>query len=226
MAAQRALFVHGVGQQEKTFADDTVRLYRLACQDRGHALHAVKTWWAPFADKIEQRFMDQVEGRGAAMGMLQELTAGTLGDADLYRTHPGVRKLCFDLLDMNVARFSGQPYTAFCHSLGCLIFTDWLRQRPEAPPVTLVTMGCNIGLFYMGRPFECPKQLKRQNSWVNLFQRRDMLGFPIAGTPGLEHVHDIKVQLGGLLAWTGLSHIEYWGDKRLWSKTIPKLLAL
>lgn len=220
--ALNALFIHGVGEQEKTFADDSVRWLRAAIKPRG--LHAVKSWWAPYADSVQRVFETDVSKRGSSMGMLQSLTTGTLSDALMYQSSPKLRQQCLTLLDFNVARFNGQPFTCFAHSLGCLLFTDWLRQRPAVQGVKLVTMGCNLGLFYQGRQWDRVPQLEVPNSWVNVFTGRDMLGFPIGGlVPG---VHDIKVKLGGFLGWTGFSHISYWSDKKLWTKTLPKLLAL
>lgn len=219
-----ALFIHGVGEQKFSFADDARQWMKEGAAERGLKYKPVVSWWAPFADKVEQAFEADVKKRGSAMGPLQSLTSGTLTDALFYQSSPELRQTCMDLLDINVRRFEGQPFTCFAHSLGCLIFTDWLRQRPQTQPVTLVTMGCNLSLFYQGRTWAPIPQLARPNSWVNVFTARDMLGFPVGGlVPG---VHDVRVRLGGLLGWTGFSHISYWGSRPLWKKTLPKLLGL
>lgn len=220
MGTLNALFIHGVGEQEKTFAKDAVGWI-----SAGRSVKPVVCWWAPFADKLQHQFAADAEAEGSAMGPLQDLTVGTLSDALVYQANPAIRKLCWDLLDINVARFKGAPFTCFAHSLGCLIFTDWLRQRPAVRGVRLVSMGCNIGLFYQGREWDRVPQLDAPNAWVNVYTKRDMLGFgmrKLVGPGLLNH----RVELGGFWGWTGLSHMGYWGSKRLWSKALPKLLAL
>ena len=87
--------------------------------------------------------------------------------------------------------------TIFAHSLGGLIATDWLRQRPDLTQMRLVTLGCNIGLFNLGCNFVRVPSLEAPGRWLNFFSPRDFLGFPLAVDPALAHVVDHKVGVGG-----------------------------
>lgn len=222
----RALFVHGVGQQESTFADDARRWLRQACGRRGRPSFFMSTHWAPFADKAQENYLAAVEARGSAGGLSQKLVIGTLADALMYQSNAELRGRIFDLMDRQVMAFEGKPFTVFAHSLGCLVATDWLRLRPQYSDVRLVTLACNIGLFTLGEGFKPVPQL-HGNRWVNCYAKRDALGFPLRTDPRLNFVHDVRVKLGGwFTGWTGLVHTKYWSDERLWSETIPKLLDL
>lgn len=222
----RALFVHGVGQQGPDFAHDARRWLRRACSARGRPTFFLSTHWAPFADKAQENYLKAVEAKGSAGGLAQKLVIGTLADALMYQSNEELRGRIYDLMDRQVMAFEGKPFTVFAHSLGCLVATDWLRLRPRLADVRLVTLACNIGLFNLGDGFKPVPQL-HGNRWINLYAKRDMLGFPLRVDPRLNFVHDVRVRLGGLFTgWTGLVHTKYWGDEKLWSETVPKLLAL
>jgi pimeloyl-ACP methyl ester carboxylesterase len=222
----RGLFVHGVGQQGHDFADESRTWLRKACSARNVAPFFMSTHWAPFADSAQANYLKAVEAKGSAGNMAQRLVIGTLADALMYQSNELLRGRIYDLMDRQVMAFEGKTFTVFAHSLGCLIATDWLRQRPNLACNRLVTLACNIGLFNLGEGFKPVKQL-HSNRWINLYAKRDMLGFPLRVDPKLNFVHDVRVNLGGLFAgWTGLVHTKYWGDRKLWSETVPKLLAL
>jgi hypothetical protein len=222
----RALFIHGVGQQSADFADEARRWLRAECADREVVPFFLSAHWAPLADRIQDRFLASIKEHGSKGAPMQRLAIGTLADALFYQSSPTLKIRIFDLLDKQMTPFGRHPVTVFAHSLGGLIFTDYLRCRPNSPPIRLVTLGCNIGLFELGRRFDCPKQVATAGTWINCFHERDVLGFPLRVDPGLQHVQDEVVELGGLLGHTGLSHILYWGDKKLWKDTLPNLLAL
>lgn len=210
-----ALFVHGVGQQGPHFADDARRNLRTALNARGIATWFETVHWAPLMDRLEAQFMADVVSRGSAGNASQKLTIGTAADALAYVSNAELRENIFSLVDAAAARFQGRHYCIFAHSLGALIATDHMRAR--ARPAQLVTIGCNIGLFTLGRGFEHVPGL---TSWLNLFDDDDALGWPVAGDPALSFVRDVQVNVGV----TGLAHTHYWDHDRLWSETIPKLL--
>jgi hypothetical protein len=221
----RAIMIHGVGEQDPNFADEARRELRAACVKRGISPFLISVHWAPLADRLERQFLKDIEAKGSKGSPLQKLVIGTLADALFYQSSPVLKIRIFEQLDNAAARFGGKPFTVFAHSLGGLIFTDWLRQRPNVQGVRLVTFGCNIGLFTLGSRFTAVHQLSKAGSWINYFAERDMLGYPLAVDPSLAHVEDHKVNLGGLFrGWSGLSHLMYWGDSKLWAKTIPKRL--
>lgn len=222
-----ALFIHGVGEQPKSFAAEARHNLRASLLDKGVALYSASVHWAPLADRVERRFLSEVQKRGSKGNLTQSLVVGTLSDALMYVRNFGLRTHIFDLIDKQIMRLRGEHVTVFAHSLGGLIFTDYLRSRTELRNVSLVTFGCNIGLFTLGERFVPVPQLAEQGTWWNLYSARDMLGFPLAGDPNLRHVKDIEVSVGGWFkGWTGLAHVRYWDDRRLWRKTIPNLLAV
>ncbi len=222
----RALFIHGVGQQESDFADDARQWLREAVAEKGHTLFTTQVHWAPLADRHQERFLAAAEKHGSKANPTQRLVVGTLADALMYTTNPKLRDQIFASLD-NQMWLLGNRGTVFAHSLGGLIVTDYLRARPEIKNVRLVTMGCNIGLFNLGRTFAPVPSLEAPGAWINVFSPRDMLGFPLGIDPCLAHVRDVQVSVGGWFkGWTGLAHIRYWTDRTLWKKTLPNLLGI
>jgi pimeloyl-ACP methyl ester carboxylesterase len=169
----------------------------------------------------------RVEKRGSAGGPFQKVSTGVLADATLYVRSAKLREAIFRRLDASWEHFGGaadRRVVLFAHSLGCLVATDWLRLRPAVRPRALVTFGCNLELFTMGEPFDCPAQLRPgQASWTNVFYPRDALGWPLAGAPGLAHVRDVKLpwQLMRPSTWFGTAHNAYWGSEKLWAERVP-----
>lgn len=222
----RALFIHGVGSQGRDWYHEARTWMRAECKARGSDLHSVACWWAPHADRAEKKFLSDAEARGSVGNLSQRLTVLTLADALYWQSSRALRETVFYNLDLCAARFAGEPndlpFTIFAHSLGGLIATDWLRQRPLITNVRMCTLGCNIGLFNLGASF-VPVPGIRQ--WSNYYYRADMLGYALAGDPNLAHVKDHEVPAGLLgLGWfsTGLSHTKYWSDARFWRKQIAR----
>lgn len=224
-----SLFVHGIGEQPAGFADLATRRLTEGMAEEGLAVVARSAHWAPLADRLQRAFLQAVEAAGSKGNLSQRLAVGTLADAILYLRSPSLQAQIFRLLDSEMWLLRGnsdRPVTIFAHSLGGLIVTDYLRSRPWVKSVRLVTFGCNIGLFTLGTQFEPLEQLRAKGSWINLFSRRDALGFPLSVDPALAHVHDYAVSVGGWFrGWTGLAHTLYWDDRRLWRDTIPSLLV-
>jgi pimeloyl-ACP methyl ester carboxylesterase len=222
----KALFVHGVGEQAPDFADEAIENLRGACRARGLSIHPEILHWAPLADRPEQAFLARAESLGSKANMTQRLVVGTLADALMYCTSPKLKEQIFAMLDERWWML-GSEGTIFAHSLGGLIVTDWLRQRPDITNVRLVTLGCNIGLFNLGCSFKRVPALERPGRWLNVFSPRDFLGFALATDPALRHVSDRAVGVGGwFTGWTGLAHVRYWGDSKIWKKTLPEMLHL
>lgn len=228
----RALFIHGIGEQEPSFAHEARGRLREALRPKGFDLWPRSVHWAPLADAPQRRYLDAVQRAGAAGTPSQKLSIGTLSDAMMYITQPELRQQIFHQLDLHswmpgydASKAHRQPTYIFAHSLGGLIAADWLRARKEVTNVKLITFGCNIGLFSMGASFEPPFQVSKPGTWINLFHPRDMLGMPLRVDKALAHVQDVKVSFGWWKGWTGLAHLRYWNDRKLWSQTIPRLVA-
>jgi pimeloyl-ACP methyl ester carboxylesterase len=219
-----AVLVHGIGEQEADFADRATSWLGAALGARGRHLHYATCHWAPIADALEQAFMARVKRAGSSGRPIQRMSVGTLADALVYQSNERLREEIWALLDQCVLRVRGEPITFFGHSLGGLILTDYLRQRPLIRKAQLVTMGCNLEIFTLGEAFEPVPQLTAPGSWYSLWDEDDGIGWPLVDD-NLKHVRNVEVSVGGWLGWTGLAHTGYWDSKRVWTKTIPDLLA-
>ncbi len=221
--ALHVLAVHGIGQQPRTFADDALRQFGAACAERGTYVYSRAVHWAPIMDRLEGRFLARAAREGSRGNPFQRLAVGTLSDALLYQSNAEVRQQLFDLLDEEVMKLRADAFTIFAHSLGGLIVTDYLRQRPVLDNVRLVTLGCNLGLFTLGQEFVPVPQLARPERWFNVFSRNDALGFSL----DIPHVINRSYLVGPwFLRRTGLAHIGYFGDNSLWEDFLPNLLDI
>ena len=214
--------VHGVGEQTGTFASGARSRLRAALSERGEGLVAAPVHWAPLADQHEHAFMKSVKRAGSRGNLSQSLTIGTLSDALAYQANDRLRAQIHFLMDYEYGQLRSPRPVIFAHSLGGLIALDWLRSRPQAKIGKLVTFGCNVGIFYLGKEFDCPNQVKLPGQWLNYWDENDLLGFPLAVRPEFMHVRDKEVSVGGwFTGWTGLAHLGYWNNRKLWSRTIP-----
>jgi pimeloyl-ACP methyl ester carboxylesterase len=217
-----ALFVHGIGQQDSKFADQAQKRLAAALSPRGVTLYGRSVHWAPLLDTVEAKALRQTKRLGAHGKLMQRVTMGTLADALSYRHHQvGINYL----MDYETKQLRADEIHIFGHSLGCLLVADYLRSRTGVKVAHLYTMGCNLQLFFLGAEdqFDCPQQLKATGKWTNLFSPNDAIGFPLRAW--LPQVRDVEVSVGNIFTkWWGAAHGAYWGDKRLWSDTIPGLL--
>ena len=216
MKTLAAIFIHGVGEETAGYSAFAQKTLSRALLSRGVAFYGQEVLWAPVLDTLERDMLFSVGKRGSRNNLTQRLVVGTLADALCY---PNKREDILDLVDQAVARSRADEVHIFAHSLGGLIATDWLRSRPSARLHGLSTFGCNLQLFSLGSNFNCPAQIQVPGKWTSYFDNADMLGWPLGGWQ--PQVTDVKVNVGGLLGWTGLSHIEYWDDSRFWGKTVP-----
>lgn len=213
----RALCFHGVGH--RTPANYAAKaMSRLGAKVAGLVHRSVH--WSPLLDVVQEELYADLKRRGARGNLLQDAVFTTLGDALAYRNiEPAVR-----LVADHEARTMGGVDVVFAHSLGVPLALGWLNTRPMANPVTLVTMGCNLGLWQAGSAtnIESPRQVTR---WLNLFSPTDMLGSPIGGFA--PSARDIEVDVGPWYSWLvrGATHMGFWSDKTLWSRTVPALLG-
>lgn len=224
-----ALFLHGIGTQDADFADEAKLHLDQGLRKFGAHLYARSVHYAPLLDGNGSKFLKQVEKHGSRGNITQQLAIMTLTDALQYRRNKAVTEQIMYLLDYeySMLRDDGVLHI-FAHSLGCLVALDWIRSRDKVRRVKLYTLGCNVGLFEMGTTIDVPYQVEQPGDWTNLFDPSDGIGFPIAldDRPELCAVQDVKVQVGGLITGnTGLAHMAYFGDEKLWRTTIPLLVS-
>lgn len=131
------------------------------------------------------------------------------------------------------------PLCVISHSLGTVIASNHfydLQQRKreqnslESPLergdtlALFYTMGSPIALWSIGydefdKPIEVPARRFKDRypnlgEWVNIYDKHDIIAYPLEPIYGKEFVRDIQADVGGLLtSWNPLSHIGYWKDK-------------
>jgi len=127
------------------------------------------------------------------------------------------------------------PLLVIAHSLGGHIMSNYIWDQQHRHPARvlgatpfvraetlsgMITFGCNIPLFALALPevvpIEIPRQTAGQRPWLNLYDRDDVLGYPLEplseGYAAL--VEDREVKVGGFLTgWNPASHNSYWTDK-------------
>jgi pimeloyl-ACP methyl ester carboxylesterase len=219
--AVHAMFIHGIGSQKRGYSDYAAKSLATALARANIELYTQEVLWAPILDTLEDRMLYDISRAGSSSKPLQRLALGTLADALCY---PSRREDILGTVDAAFMRLRADRCWVFAHSLGGLIATDWLRSRERARVHQLVTFGCNLELFALGTQWACPKQLSGPGRWTNLFDADDMLGYPLSRWQ--KQVRDVEVSVGPLWSgWTGLSHIEYFDDSKLWGKTVPALIT-
>lgn len=222
MKAVNAIFIHGVGTQERGYSSSAQLWLARALAARGRQLYAREVLWSPILDRYENEMMREIRARGSAVRPAQRLVVGTLADALCYGNR---REEILELVDRAFASLRSSSCYVFAHSLGGVIATDWLRTRAGAKIDRLITFGCNLQLFSLGakEAWKCPPQVSARGKWVSAFDEDDMLGYPLAGWQ--PHVIDVEVSVGGLLGGTGLAHTAYFTDEGFWRETVPQLLV-
>lgn len=225
-----AIFIHGVGTQDSHFADYATHTLAAACSRRGATLYARSVHWAPLMDLTSTAFLKAAKAKGSIVNPSQKLVANTLSDALAYRADRPVAQEIFGVFDYEVLALRGEPVYIFAHSLGGLITCDYLRTRTRLKVARFVTFGCNIPLFYLGAQFTPPESIETTGSWNNLFYEADMLGYPLSEVEGMKHVIDQRIDPSPGIHFSdivpGLTHVDYFGDQRLWSETIPNVLGI
>lgn len=243
MLQASALFIHGIGTQSLDFAHDAQKWLTSALAIQGVELTSESAWWAPEMDRMENRLLKACKAMGADDSPMRRLAVSVLDDALAYRKERPVFERIHDVVNMALGRLYGPwigtvhpstPLFVFAHSMGGLIFTDYLTRTAssgdERAPSALrrfVTFGCNIPLFALGSKFVVPAPLTQRGRWLNYWDADDFLGYPLGIMPELMGlVRDERVNVGGLLTWwNGFSHLEYWSDRSFWQKTIAPAVA-
>lgn len=229
------LFIHGIGTQKKDFADKAKQRLATELYKFGHRFAAETVHWAPLFDGHQARFMQKIVRAGAAMGPLRRLTVETLADALAYATQPSLVRAVHNEVTQALTRLypagpSDVPLIVCAHSLGGLVFADYLRLYRAEPRLSslaaFVTFGCNIPLFSLVEPFNVPTLGRAK--WLNYWDPDDCLGFPLKVLPNLApHVEDVRVNVGGPMTWwNGLAHLGYWNDKSFWGAVARRTSGL
>ncbi len=224
------LTLHGIGTPPADYAAKAMARMHAALKKRGIGLHHRSVWYDPILDAASRAFERDQHLRGMDRQPTTRIADHTLSDA-LVGTNAKVQERIFDLIDVEYMKLRTDEVVIISHSMGCKHALDWLRSRELARCANLVTMACNTALWYLdaesdsGSSVPVPRQVAKGGKWLNVVEKDDMLGRFMEGATGGAAI-DLEVKLGGWFSWSGASHVNYWSDKRLFSKTLPGLLAL
>lgn len=120
------------------------------------------------------------------------------GDIVLYqRSGDRIRKVVADELTQALER--GGPVVALGNSLGGIVLVDLLAQPASPKPTLLVTVGSQAPLlatFGALGPLGRNGQLRAFTPWLNIYDRRDLLGFVASRVWPDPGVTDHEVNLG------------------------------
>ena len=124
-----------------------------------------------------------------------------LGPADIVlyqRSGERIRQVVADKLVEALAR--GGPVVALGNSLGGIILVDLLAQPDSPKPQLLTTVGSQAPLlatFGALAPIERSAGPKPFQPWLNIYDRRDLIGFVAARVwPDETGITDVEVDLG------------------------------
>ncbi len=224
MKSLHIINVHGIGHKTPAdFADKAMKRLSAALTPRGIGVYARSVHWGPLLDGPEERAYKELQRRGMEGRLLQGAMWRTFADALMFKNYTYAIQ---QLFDYEVTKLRAPEHVVFvAHSLGCTLLSDYLNSRPSVKARAL-TMGNNQGLWYMGREHQyvTPPQLQGGSRWVNLFEEDDGIGAPVGHW--IPAARDVEVSVGGILTgFWGASHGKYWTDRRLFSRTVPELMA-
>jgi len=250
--------LHGIGAQRRDWADAFVRRVRRAVETRfpGVDVYPDVIWWAP----VTQRYEDTLIGRyrdGLSWQWLRRLVIGYGGDVIAYQAPPRHdvpapwtyravhgridRRLRALQTLLGAAAAAPVPLVAVAHSLGAVIFSDFvydaqagagpaaLRTRYGLGLRALFTLGSPLALYALRYPhlgFDRPIALDGDARWVNALYRADVIAYPLApaGPAYAAAVADWTLPSRWWpWYWTPLAHLAYWNDRHLVGRVAAEL---
>jgi len=176
------LLVHGMGNHEGDYADETIRDLQAHVERGGHdprALRFEAAYWSDILDTQETDMAGDLSGYSAVFWrkIRREIVIGGFGDVLAYTGPPKKPSIYYDRIHAciteSLVRLRDRldagpdaPLVVLAHSLGSVIVSDYLwdgqhGQHPDGAddPFTrgetvasLVTFGSNIPLFTLALP--------------------------------------------------------------------------
>lgn len=245
------VIIHGIGRQDKTYADDFIRLISEEYYRRTGLRNLVFSpiCWQEKIEPLESALFKKVSHLG--WREFRDILISFAGDAICYQrgddstVYDSVNSLISDSLDILSSSNPGSPLCLVSHSMGTIISSNFLwdvyHSNFEASD-GVRNMVNNLELFYtLGSPLSLwsvrytdggmPLVLPSIAKWYNIYSSNDIIGSPLklinSRYSDLLNLFDVEIEAGSWLTkWTPLSHNEYWYDNRIINHLVSNLVTL
>lgn len=233
--------MHGMGHRDKHFTDGLIeKLDDFLGSGFKGSVGWIPLHWNDLLGGSQKRYlartnrnqqMDWSYERDFAIHMVGDIIAfqPTVGVKNTYeKVHASIAS---KLMDAWIQQFQRRnvPLIWVSNSLGSHVMStyiwDTMRDQPYPEIASFLcqktiryvfTTGSTIPLFTFAHKTPKPIQLPPDARWFNLYDRDDILGWPLKTiNPAYSKAvtQDIEINVGGRLSnWNPLSHLNYWED--------------
>ncbi len=247
--------VHGIGRQDKTYADEFVmaidRAYKKLTGKSNLVFKSI--CWQEEIEPIEQELYEKLKLKWM---ILRSFFIGYVGDALCYQplssSEAGFYDIVHKAIDRGISRLAehvdvDSPLCIISHSLGTVVSSNflWDIQKSNKPNLTspatanltknlklLYTMASPLAVWSMRYPEGgTPITLDASVKWFNLYSTNDIISSPIKiinqQYSSMSNLSDEHIKVGGLFtSWNPLSHNAYWNDRRVIDHIVSNLAKL
>ena len=206
------LFVHGIGNHKKDYAQSTIEALReeLGTRTADQIYWSSVTWGADM-DSRQNHVMNRAIAGGDLdwQDMRREYIIGGLGDACAYLGDMRAQQAAMDHVEEAMDALPNQPTVVLCHSMGCAVMMDYLWYT-DTPAQCAILFGCNLPLFWLAqRPGRL--RLPQIDRVYNLYDSDDLLAYPLKNHSDQTQdwvTGDYRISTGTVLG----AHTGYWTD--------------
>jgi hypothetical protein len=232
--------IHGIGRQNKTYADEFIKTinqsYQKLTGKNGLVFESI--CWQEEIQPIEDQLFDKIDKLG--WKLLRSFFVGYVGDALCYQPSSndqhGFYTTVHEAIDRSLKKLyylvdKDSPLCIISHSLGTIVASNFIWDvqngcktfKPSQETIDLVS---RLKLFYtMASPLAVwsmrfpnggtPITINKDSNWYNLYAHNDIISSPLKlinqHYEYMSNLYDIKLRIGGLLfGWNPMSHNSYW----------------
>lgn len=170
-AASTIVYIHGMTRDSKAIGFSEKFQKKLG---KGYE-HIEFSWQEDVKGPSEEYFKAAFEKPGKLRfkkkltWAIRKLFMEYIMDVVIY---PKVREGIFERLHNKI---KDKDVIFICHSFGCQIAYEYMQKEGTANIKQMITFGCNIPLFVMGRKDPYIPDVK----WLNIWEENDVLSMPI-----------------------------------------------